>query len=141
VGYFLFYSQGNYLLNFLDFSKTLYYDVQPFLYYVMVYIQIASYEYMLTFSTDLPGRPRMSHHWIFFQRKGVDRKLQCRMYPNPSTAPATWVWQPPHRFLVRTQQEGGETWESRETPQRLGITELPVVLGREDHRAPTSRGG
>lgn len=76
------------------YSKTLYYDVTPFMYYVMaclpIFLVVCIDLLLSAVSTRLHG---MSSNIILLQGKGVGRKLQRGVYPDVTSASTTRLWE------------------------------------------------
>lgn len=102
-------SECRWLIMTSSLSKTLYYDVTPFMYYVMV--STASRDTRTAADWPLSSVPSgfngLPYHWILLERKGIRRQLQRRLYPHASSAPAIRLRQAADRILLRAEQEGG----------------------------------
>ncbi len=93
-------------------SKTLYYDVQPFLYYVMVRRTSESHQTLVLTPRIMTGAQRLSrlpHPRLLLERERIRRGLQRGLYPHIATTPTLRIRQTSYRVLVRAQQERGQT--------------------------------
>jgi hypothetical protein len=120
-------------------SKTLYYDVQPFLYYVMVrrWTGLVIFRYSSR-PTDRQRRARLPYHWLFLQGEGIRRKLQRRLHPYSTSTPTQRIRQTPHRVLIRALSSREQTRFAGETPFRSWATQLQGILDGDHHRTSSS---
>ena len=87
---------------FLD-HKTLYYDVDPFMFYVLVEWKDAIEEG----DRMACSRHRIQLCWVLFQREGIPSGLQFVMYPDAATSSTQRIWISVDRFQLLAHKKGG----------------------------------
>lgn len=102
------YSQNLCLLAkcFLD-HKTLYYDTDPFLFYVMTEYDCKGFHIVGYFSKvrlvhtvpqSCPEPGAFPHSPASVPGKGINRRLQRGLYPDPASLPAPGLWEATDRI-------------------------------------------
>ena len=150
---------------FLD-HKTLYYDVDPFLFYVLceedeegestlavriaatlafaiaatLALALALSPWSLSVASDAPGT-LSSRAGLLLEGKVLSREQQHRLHPRASAAPAQGLRQAAHRPSVQPDDARGQAGIAREAALRFGPALLPLVLDRgAARRAPFAQG-
>lgn len=121
---------------FLD-TKTLYYDVEPFLFYVMTVADSEGCHSVGYFSKEkskmkrsIPTRDSFSYPFFFLVYHRFLPELQRVLHHDSSTVPASGIWQITHRFQLSPDTDGGESRIAGEAPLGSGSHLLQVLLER-----------
>ena len=105
---------------FLD-HKTLYYDVDPFYFYIICQVDDSGAHIVGYFSKEKVSETNepsgFENHVggnlliiVSLALTGIRRRVQFGLHPNVSAIPKTWIWQIHHFPLIRTDKARAEDW-------------------------------